>query len=123
MNRLVPRTLDALAHLGAAAMLVVAAGAAIWLIATIVGVHVSILWIIGGLGLVVAWIMARTPPRRPAPVAAQQPARPLTKAEIEAIVILWREGAITTRQMRRALGGMIPPDLDETPTTTGRRPR
>jgi hypothetical protein len=121
MNHLYGAVQRAALFLGLTALLVVTTAYFAWWVLGLLGFHLpvqAVLVVVGlGLGGIAMTSSAKTPRPTPPPPA---PRRPLTRVEVEGLVLLHREGAITTEQLRAALGSIVPP---AEPSPTASRPR
>jgi hypothetical protein len=106
---------------------VVAMGAALWVVAETLGIDKPLPWFIAGVGAVMVWSMSRDHPGPPTSSAPEllRPAasRSLSKTEVEALILLQREGVITAAELRSALGGLIPPPAPREPAGRSGRGR
>ena len=106
------------------AMSVAGGAAAAWFVLGQFGYHVPYGLVAGVVALAFAWSVATSgsgtpPPAPPRPAAPPQ----LTRSQLEALVLLRKEGQITSAQLNAALGGLIPrePPVTPGPRTGGRR--
>lgn len=100
-------------------LLIAMASVAAWLGLEYVGVRLSLATVVALVTLSVVWIAAS--PRKqietPPPPA---PRPPLTRTEVEALLLLHREGKISVGQLNAALGDLIPPEPLLAPRDRGR---
>ena len=112
MSRLYGAMQRAALFLGLAALLVVVTGFIAWWALGALGFHLSLqaVLLIVGLGVVAIAMTSggRTSPQV-APPSVPAARRSLTRAEIEALVVLHREGVITSDQLKGSLGALVPP--------------
>ncbi len=111
MNAIYRQIWRRLVLLGMLTTIVVVGGSALWLAAEALGFNLPLLWVIAGVGAVMIWSASNDrggPPSSPQP-QVQAASRTLSRGEVEALLVLQREGVITPAELRTALGGLIPP--------------
>lgn len=111
MNAIYRRLWRHLVMLSMLATLVVVGGAALWLAAEALGFNPPLPWVIAGVGAMMFWSVSND---RGGPRTSPQPlpppvSRTLSRGEVEALLVLQREGVITAAELRSALSWLIPP--------------
>jgi hypothetical protein len=106
---------------------VVAMGAALWVVAEILGIDKPLPWFIAGVGAAMIWSLSRHHPGPPTSSAPEPvpsaTSRPISKTELEALILLHREGLITAAELKSALGELIPPPAAHGPADRSPRGR
>ena len=106
------------------AMIVTGAAAVVWYALGQFGYRVPYWFVAGVVALALGWSVATSGPGSPPP-APPRPAAPpqQTRSQLEALVLLRKEGQITSAQLNAALGGLVPrePAAPQAPRPGGRR--
>ena len=106
------------------AMIITGAAAVVWYALGQLGYRVPYALVAGVVALALAWSVVTSGPGNPPPGPTRPAAPPqLTRSQLEALVLLRKEGQITSAQLNAALGGLVPRDPAATPAprSKGRR--
>lgn len=121
MSRLYAALQRAALFLALSALLIAVIAAGVWFALEQVGLHVPFGVVVVVLGLVMGWIVVTSGSSAPPPAPMSPPRTPLTRTQTEALLVLHREGHVSSAQLRASLG--LPPEAISTPPPRSRERR